>query len=54
MQTHHFYPGPHTTHDGRPLCEACGDVKTAKVHRVPVVSDEARKVDARRIGEGAG
>ena len=53
MQTHVFFPGPHTTHDGRRLCEGCGDVEGAKVHRVPTVSDEARQVDARKLGEDA-
>jgi hypothetical protein len=30
MQTHVFFPGPHVTHDGRRICESCGDVDAAK------------------------
>lgn len=54
MQSHHFYAGPHRTHDGRAICEACGDVETAKVHRAAAVSEEVREVEARRIGEEVG
>lgn len=53
MQVHHFYPGDHSTHDGRRLCEACGDVESRPVHEVPVATEEARLVDARRLGEAA-
>lgn len=53
MQAHHFHAGPHVTHDGRRICEGCGDVEAARVHRVPTVSDEARAVDARKLGEDA-
>jgi hypothetical protein len=51
MQVHVFYPGDHETHDGRRLCEACGDVESRPVHEVPVATEEARLVDARRLGE---
>lgn len=35
MQAHVFFPGPHVTHDGARICEGCGDVERAKVHRLP-------------------
>ena len=52
MRVHVFYASPHRTHDGQRICEFCGSAETAKVHTVPERSDEERKVDARRIGEG--
>lgn len=51
MRVHHFYAGDHETHDGRKICEACGDVESAKVHEVPVVDDVVREIDARKLGE---
>lgn len=54
MQSHHFFAGPHRTHDGRPICESCGGIESAKVHRVATVSEEVREVEARRIGEEVG
>jgi hypothetical protein len=51
MRVHVFYPGPHTTWDDRRVCEECGEVESSKVHEVPVQPDEARLIDARRIGE---
>jgi hypothetical protein len=55
MQVHHFYAGPHRTWDDRPLCEACGSTEADKVHEVPLpdVPEEAREIDARRLGESA-
>jgi hypothetical protein len=53
MQVHHFFPGPHRTWDDRPVCEACGSTEADKVHEVPLpdVPEEARLIDARKIGE---
>lgn len=51
MQVHHFFAGDHTTHDGRRLCEACGDVESRAVHEVPVVTADEREIDARKLGE---
>jgi hypothetical protein len=51
MQVHHFFPGDHETHDGRRLCEACGDVESRPVHEVPVTPVAAIELDARRLGE---
>jgi hypothetical protein len=55
MQTHAFYRGDHETWDGRPVCEACGSVEADRVHEVPLpdVPEEARLVDARKLGEQA-
>lgn len=50
MQSHHFYAGAHRTHDGRPICEACGGVESAKVHRVPERTEEQREFESRRVG----
>lgn len=52
MRTHPFYAGDHFTHDGRRICEFCGDVERAKVHEMPETPEEARLVDARMLGEG--
>jgi hypothetical protein len=56
MQVHHFYAGPHRTWDDRPVCEACGSTEADKVHEVPLpdVPDEAREIDARKLGETDG
>jgi hypothetical protein len=53
MQVHHFFAGPHRTWDDRPVCEACGSTEAEKVHEVPLpdVPEEARLIDARKIGE---
>jgi hypothetical protein len=53
MQVHLFFPGDHSTHDGRRLCEACGDVESRPVHEVPVVTEQEREIDARKLGESA-
>lgn len=52
MRVHLFYPSPHTTFDGRRVCDLCGCTEAAKVHQVPERSDEERAVEARRLGEG--
>lgn len=51
MQAHVFHAGDHRTHDGRRICEGCGDVEGAKVHRVPERTDEQRAEEARRTGD---
>jgi hypothetical protein len=53
VRVHHFYAGPHRTHDDRPICEACGAVETARVHRVPAVPEDARAIDERKLGEAS-
>jgi hypothetical protein len=52
-RVHVFYPGEHRTWDDRRVCEECGDVESAKVHEVPLQPDEAREIDARKLGESA-
>ena len=51
MQAHVFFAGDHRTHRGERICESCGDIERAKVHQLPEVSEDARELDARRIGE---
>lgn len=34
------------------LCARCDSVRRASIHRVPELSEDAREIDARRIGEG--
>lgn len=51
MQRHHFFAGPHRTHDGRPICESCGGVASAKVHDVPPVPADAVELEQRKLGE---
>lgn len=63
VPAHAFEPDPAagTTHDGRQVCAACakpgraGDIQhpadAPALLRFPPVSDEARRVDARMLGE---
>jgi hypothetical protein len=53
MRTHVFVAGTHQTWSGSRICDRpdCGQPEWHKVHELPAVAEEARLIDARRIGE---
>lgn len=47
---HHFVPSGRRSYGTR-ICATCDGLETDSVHRVPDVSDEAKEVDQRKVGE---
>ena len=51
MRVHPFYPSPHTTFDGKRICDLCGMSESARVHELEPVPAEVKRVEARIVGE---
>lgn len=51
-KTHPFQPDTTATHwDGEQTCASCTLRKGNRVHQVPEQSDDAKRIDRRRVGE---